>query len=439
MLMKLFFLFSVLFLITNKSIGQNLELVWYKEKPPVDILYNHDTDHVKLSHWFQNSSNPFISLRANVTNQGTSVMTGLRLKVDMYNIHWSKFGTLYSGYVDSISPLDTLDYHDLHTDSVAANLAFWRGHGSWNGYYAHRFVISLETDSGTLGPLDTLALKPGYFEPMLSTDFGGKHAYVGSSNLGPDGGAVAWLVPISATYSNLPGDCGFMPDPVLEIPLSPGSVNGGDVQLEVYDSVSLDPMAGFSGWALLSQYYSLGVTQTPDGPKLIISPWNFNDNLQLDRFSTVPHYVWIVLYIFSNSGNNPINIACDTSVFQPFSSVAYFNVDYGMWVGSDTLGYPALSPALTIHWGGNVSTEEPVRRTDIEVYPNPTEGSFFLRNIEAESLELTVYEAGGREIIHIQEAREGEEVNLKDQPKGIYSVQLEEKGEVLFRKKIVKR
>tara|TARA_B100001245_G_C22878297_1_gene422309 strand:+ start:360 stop:1673 length:1314 start_codon:yes stop_codon:yes gene_type:complete len=437
--MKLFFLLSVLFLITNKSNGQNLELVWYKEKPPVDILYNHDTDHIKLSHWFQNSGDPFISLRASVTNQGASTVTGLRLKADMYDIYWSKFGTLYSHSIDSIQPLDTLGYGDLKTDSVKADHAFWQGGGSLGGYRTQRFVISLETDSGTLGPLDTLALKPVYYDPMVSTDFGGRHAYVGSSNLGTDVGAVAWLVPISATYNNLPGDCGFLSDPVLEIPLSPGSVNGGDVDLEVYDSADFDPIAGIGSGALLSQTFAVTITQTSDGPKLFLFPWNFNQALQLNQFSTVPRYVWVVLSMYSNRGNNPIDIACDTSVFQPFPAVAYFNANYGLWVDSDTLGYPALSPALTIHWGENVSTEEPVRRTDIEVYPNPTEGSFFLRNIEAESLELTVYDADGREIIHIQEAREGEEVNLKDQPKGIYSVQLEEKGEVLFRKKIVKR
>ncbi|HAD97182.1 MAG TPA: hypothetical protein DCG19_07225, partial [Cryomorphaceae bacterium] len=85
-----------------------------------------------------------------------------------------------------------------------------------------------------------------------------------------------------------------------------------------------------------------------------------------------------------------------------------------------------------------VSLPEPEPKTSINLYPNPTHGSFYLQGLQGKTLSLRVYDASGQEVLYQESISEGEAIQLNEQPSGLYMLQLLERGEVLFRKKIVK-
>ena len=85
-----------------------------------------------------------------------------------------------------------------------------------------------------------------------------------------------------------------------------------------------------------------------------------------------------------------------------------------------------------------VSLPESEPKTSINLYPNPTHGSFYLQGLQGKTLSLRVYDASGQEVLYQESISEGEAIQLNEQPSGLYMLQLLERGEVLFRKKIVK-
>ncbi|MDB5227868.1 MAG: serine/threonine kinase family protein [Bacteroidota bacterium] len=75
--------------------------------------------------------------------------------------------------------------------------------------------------------------------------------------------------------------------------------------------------------------------------------------------------------------------------------------------------------------------------SDISIYPNPSTNIFHLTGIEQKILNLTVYNLQGQKIFQNSNFSNKDEVNLSDQPKGIYFMKIEENSNSTTEKIIV--
>ena len=147
-----------------------------------------------------------------------------------------------------------------------------------------------------------------------------------------------------------------------------------------------------------------------------IAGYHYNDWNRLFDISATPEGGFVAGGHFLSSNNSPLTGGAGSHV----------------WIiKADSLG--CVVPRCQY-----VSLPEPEPKTSINLYPNPTHGSFYLQGLQGKTLSLRVYDASGQEVLYQESISEGEAIQLNEQPSGLYMLQLLERGEVLFRKKIVK-
>ena len=84
-----------------------------------------------------------------------------------------------------------------------------------------------------------------------------------------------------------------------------------------------------------------------------------------------------------------------------------------------------------------VSLPESEPKTSINLYPNPTHGSFYLQGLQGKTLSLRVYDASGREVLYRESISEGEAIHLKNQSAGLYHIQLLQNGYEVYQQRII--
>jgi len=84
-----------------------------------------------------------------------------------------------------------------------------------------------------------------------------------------------------------------------------------------------------------------------------------------------------------------------------------------------------------------VSLPESEPKTSINLYPNPTHGSFYLQGLQGKTLSLRVYDASGREVLYRESISEGEAIQLKNQSAGLYHIQLLQNGYEVYQQRII--
>ena len=84
-----------------------------------------------------------------------------------------------------------------------------------------------------------------------------------------------------------------------------------------------------------------------------------------------------------------------------------------------------------------VSLPESEPKTSINLYPNPTHGSFYLQGLQGKTLSLRVYDASGREVLYRESISEGEAIHLKNQSAGLYHIQLLQNGYEIHQQRII--
>ncbi len=135
----------------------------------------------------------------------------------------------------------------------------------------------------------------------------------------------------------------------------------------------------------------------------------------------------IVNYYFNivkTDSNGFINCNLDTTpaVIEKFSQISYFN--YPLTV--DTGSFTTIIPNYTIIHGGSTITNcfsaginEKENISRVALFPNPSTGKFHLKNIEHNS-EVKIFNLLGKIIYQSSTINSDSEIDLTNQPKGIY-------------------
>ncbi len=435
--MKQTLLFFVL-LYSVVSHSQNLELVWHKGQPPVDVWYNSDDTHIKLSdhtHGLScihsnNGSKHSLAFRANIANTSSVTLSDVQFQVDLYNTSNQLLHTLYSNTVSAILSHDTLDYSFFTTDSIMTTDYF--GPLPVFQYDQHHYVCSINHNGSNSGPLDTISFKP--FEtwghnPGLSMDFGNYGNPFGTDQLGTDGGGFAVLLPYSCPTFTAS----------FELVVSPNTVDGGDIEVVVYDSTGFSANGVFSNVLL---YESFPVIRDSLNPNLIKGEFDFNafDALDQELATNGVRYYWFAFFLFSNSGNHPIEIFNDTLVQQPSTSCMYFSGDDAQWYPAENATWFS-SPALTfklyeVHGDPSV-TVEGIHKDEIKFYPNPADTHISFSLPDSGPAELMLFNMQGQIVKEVKVLSPEYRVSVEDLPAGPYLVHILQKGEIVHSEKLL--
>ncbi len=417
---------SLLLLFTLSARGQNLELVWHKGQPPVDVLYNGDEDYVKLSaltHMPDSCPPPtqFISIAfgAHITNSGAQIAQGIQLRVDHYS-----FGqivrSLISPIIDSLVPGDTTSYSMTMTDSVMSSHI-------WKDDF---FTISIQESGQNSGVLDTvyLSIMTGSFSGVpLSTDFENYNGTFTTDSLGFDGYGYAFLLPFEGGQEIVG----------LSLPFGHNTIPGGDLQLQLYDSAAFDSSNGtFKGSAAFTESFTISPGFNT-GPQKTNMYWLGSGLLPFSLCSKRKY--WCVLTLYSNGGFNTIEFYNDTTVIQPDAACLVYTKSTSQWVpvsqGPDWLQNPSLT--LLVYSRVISIPENAAASKNTMVYPNPTSGIFYLKGLGTQTAALKIYNSSGREVLYQPAVHEKQSIQLHHQPAGLYLVQVLQKDKVLYSEKLL--
>jgi hypothetical protein len=355
-----------------------------------------------------------VSFDGNIYNYGSQAQTNLTLEVEVYN-GGTLAQTLTSPALASLAPGDTATYVDLVTNDWTPTTA---------GTYRLVYTYSTDSISGTEAARDTFnfivtdgndiigdntynldGLDHGVFSNRFGTDI---------TDLGSDGGGVGVMIPIE-NGNNL----GVVHVEGVQIRFSTGTVNGGDVVIEMYDTTGFDVNNGFASPALISEQYNL-----PNASGSV-RDFKFTTGSGPAGSLVVPEGTYyVVAYFFSNSNNNEIIIGNDASFQQTgFGSIMYFVSDsrwYTGYVGSRTFNSPHVRLITEMATGIGLE-EEGLNK--LEVFPNPTNGEVNISLTQGGSYTIEVIDMVGNRV-HTEEVRiNGNEKLSRDYsslPRGVY-------------------
>lgn len=134
---------------------------------------------------------------------------------------------------------------------------------------------------------------------------------------------------------------------------------------------------------------------------------------------------YFVMHGFGMDGNMPHGpVISDGSYL--YGTTTYGNYNVGCGLGGSGVVYKLNM---------SVGIEETIFSNDVEVFPNPTEGSFQIENIKENSL-IEVFNILGIKIFE-KRITHGESIDIFSQPNGLYYLRIRN-GEVIYYKTILK-
>ncbi|MEQ9261644.1 MAG: T9SS type A sorting domain-containing protein [Owenweeksia sp.] len=294
-----------------------------------------------------------VTFDSNALNYGFEDQTDIKLNVDVYE---ASTGSIVASLTSPTKALlasgDVADFNDLTTTGNWTPTAI----GQYDiVYYMTSDSISA-TDAGS--GLDTM-YTVFVTDSVHSLDYNNFDNSLGTNALGTDGCALA----SSLFFPN--GSNGGNPLALygIDLRLSTLTVPGGDIEIHVYDTTGFDYVAGFGSGALYTESFTI----TP-GMEGTLARFSLSNPLTLNAGT-----YYVVVYMFSNLGNNTIRVANDQSVSQPGASSIMFNADDARWYSGYLNSRTFSSPWIRAITGMPIGIEE-FNKTGFSVYPNPTQG-----------------------------------------------------------------
>jgi hypothetical protein len=343
--------------------------------PASDIIFGGDGGNAKTGHMNLNQVRSF-EFDSNILNFGVEPQTNVVLNVDILN-NGAVVQTLQSASVPILNPGDTGLFSSFFTPAYTPT--------STGDYQAVLYVTSdsVGTVAGSVSPSDT-AFTISVDDSTSSVDFSSFDNSIGTPQLGDDGAALATMLtfPNASDLTNNKVELAY-----VDVRFSTLTVDDGDMIVEVYDT-AVDLINGFAGPALLSKAFTLNnVSGTLARFDVRNDVGSEKDPVRLDANKSY----YLIVYLFSNGGNNLIRIANDRTVAQPGFSTLMYNADdarfyTGYAGGSRTFSSPWIR-AITSDFE-NIGIDE-YATFDLSVYPNPTNG---------ERVSLTIDEGGAYSI-----------------------------------------
>lgn len=84
-----------------------------------------------------------------------------------------------------------------------------------------------------------------------------------------------------------------------------------------------------------------------------------------------------------------------------------------------------------------INVSENKREIDIKIFPNPTRGEFYITSKTNEKRHIKMFNILGEQVYSIETQQEQKLINISQLPKGFYTVQIQQKQEVVLEKIIV--
>lgn len=362
-----------------------------------------------------------ISFDSNILNFGWDTQTNVQLEVRVLDGNQNVVQTLNSSAV-TLNAGDTADYTVMNTSS-------------WNptieDNYQIVYIAKSDSVNGTVAPMPMDTFRIYVTDSLMSLDFNRFNNRFGTTDIGPDGSALAVRMELEQDERLFGAD----------IWLSATSVAGGVIEVTVYDSTGFDFTNGFPSSPLA--YYQHTVTATDISNGVIRADLTGTDGypVYLSTANTGAYY--IVVTMFSNADANPVNIRNDQSFPQPSTSaLMYYTLSSPRWYtgfqNSLDLNAPhiraVLCPAATASACMTISIDEQDLNNEISVYPNPATDYVNLEFGDVNgAVDIRVVDLNGRVIVEQSEtaiAGTSLPVSLVDLTPGVYVLSVQ-KGDAV--------
>ncbi|MGB0176686.1 MAG: T9SS type A sorting domain-containing protein [Owenweeksia sp.] len=294
-----------------------------------------------------------VTFDSNILNYGYVDQTDVVLHVDVYNDATGAIEASLTSPTKALMASGTVaDFNDFTTTQAWTPTATGMYHMVY--YVTSDSVSANDAGSG----LDTM-YTTFVTDSIHSLDYNNFSNSLGTNALGSDGSALA-----SSLYFPNGGNGGAAFTMYgIDLRLSSLTVPGGDIEVHVYDTTGFDYLAGFGSSALYTESYTI----TP-GMEGTLARFNFTTPQTMNAGT-----YYVVVYMFSNLGNNTIRIANDQAVSQPGASSIMYNADDARWYSGYLNSRTFSSPWIRARVGKVIGLNE-YATNSFSVYPNPTQG-----------------------------------------------------------------
>jgi len=195
----------------------------------------------------------------------------------------------------------------------------------------------------------------------------------------------------------------------LEIMLAAGTVAGGFVIINVYDTTSViaddvsSPLAQSQPTDVTASDIAAGKMRVFYESPVVLSPEGY----------------FVGVTLFSNAGAGTIRVVDDTTVPQP-GLASGIHVPAGAQIGTFSNG---IALGIRMLLGMSVSTNDAAELQGVTMFPNPTNGILNINTREFDGYSVEVLDMLGKTVITNQ-ANGNSTIDLRGQAKGVYAVRI---------------
>lgn len=377
-----------------------LKFTTYREAPAHDIIYNNDGLSGKTGFTAIDQVTP-ISFDSNVENFGQNDQTNVELIVTVYDAGNNLVDSLASAAIGTLNSKDTGTYQTLTTPT-------WTPTNT--GTYTFIYAAISDSISWMQTERDTFTL---YIEDSLtSLDFNIFSNSMGTTQLGDDNSAIA-------TRIYLPSDGNGDNDVDvfgLDVRFSTLTAEGGDVVVDVYDTLGFDLINGFGSASLFNRSYNVDASFPGQVKRL-----DMTTSGQPLAIPTGTYY--FVITMFSNGGQDTIRIGNNQTFDQPgFASVMY-DVGDGRWYTGYNNSLTFNAPMIRVVSGNYTIGLNENEAVSMSVFPNPTSGEVKIQISQGGQYEFELVNLLGQVVRKGHFAVNGSESirrDLSDLDRGVY-------------------
>jgi len=312
---------------------------------------------------------------ANAYNYGWGTLNNVKLQVSILDVNNTLISTYTSTGSVNLMSGDTANYNTLNTYNNAFNP---------NAVGTYRALYKVYSDSATVYS-DTINFY--VTDSLMSSDMNDFDNRIGTANVGDDGSALA-------TRMDLVDDV-IMTG--VWVGLSNTTVAGGTIEVEVYDTVGFDFIAGFPSANLKAASASYIITQGDIDNGYFQVP--VSDGVNNFVMLSGPSY-YVSVKMFSNAGANVIYLRNGQTLSQPATAkLMYYTLDPNAtprwYTGftSDVINSLWIRPIVST----GIGVAEDALKAAINVGPNPASDyvNVMFNDIEGD-FTLTMTDVTGR-------------------------------------------
>ena len=162
-----------------------------------------------------------------------------------------------------------------------------------------------------------------------------------------------------------------------------------------------------------------------DTNKIMALIWNESINSKFDfkiKFSNIPTN-WREIEIKKGSGTNLTNL--ENLIFDETNS-------------SINIGTLEANSFLAITLSGSILNAKEYLVNDFELYPNPANSKFYLKNIDSESTSIVVYSLYGKELLSLENVKNDESIDVGFLSSGLYMIKISSNNKTSVKRLIKK-